>query len=287
MARPAAAIRNRCISSPPGETRVSPPAPITMPRRSWPLSATARPSAQARTSSQRGHDGRRCLRTERLRQFDQRQHRNQRGQLVRASARLPERRQHRRRRLGQRPGHHPRRQWHCAVSRDQQPCRHSRAVRQLRPPRPASGTAPRSSQRDTTFRHRHCRASEHLAGRAGYGTVPRSQDRHPLRPHSRHAVVRSLLSAAPSPNDLSIGVLYTAGLQTDGATPASNPWGIAADANDNVWITGMANGGLMELSSVGACSRPTAAGVTRPSNRQRSIYPSGRCRSARQHRDRR
>jgi hypothetical protein len=65
---------------------------------------------------------------------------------------------------------------------------------------------------------------------------------------------------ATAPNDLSVGVLYTAGLETDGATTASFPFGIAADAGDNIWITGMTNAGLAELSSNGALKSPAAGG---------------------------
>ncbi len=65
---------------------------------------------------------------------------------------------------------------------------------------------------------------------------------------------------ATAPNDLSVGVLYTAGLETDGATTASFPFGIAADAGDNIWITGMTNAGLAELSSNGALKSPPAGG---------------------------
>jgi hypothetical protein len=69
---------------------------------------------------------------------------------------------------------------------------------------------------------------------------------------------------ATAPNDLSIGVLYSAGFQTDGTTPATFPWGIAADANDNIWVTGMTTpglgAGLVELSSTGALQSPSAGG---------------------------
>jgi hypothetical protein len=63
-----------------------------------------------------------------------------------------------------------------------------------------------------------------------------------------------------APNDLSIGVLYTVGFATNGTTAASSPWGIAADASDNVWITGVANAGLIELSSNGSLASPSAGG---------------------------
>ncbi len=49
-------------------------------------------------------------------------------------------------------------------------------------------------------------------------------------------------------------------LQTNGSA-AINPWGIAADANDNIWITGMANAGLVELASNGAPLSPSTGGV--------------------------
>jgi len=84
-------------------------------------------------------------------------------------------------------------------------------------------------------------------------------------PGNNTAALYGLILATPSfqptlgstvPNDLSIGVLYTAGLTTDGTTPASNPWGIAADAGDDIWITGMSKAGLVELSSTGAVLSP-------------------------------
>ena len=65
---------------------------------------------------------------------------------------------------------------------------------------------------------------------------------------------------ATAPNDLSIGVTYTAGFATDGATAATFPWGIAADSNDNLWITGMTSAGLVELSSNGTLLSPSAGG---------------------------
>jgi hypothetical protein len=65
---------------------------------------------------------------------------------------------------------------------------------------------------------------------------------------------------ATAPNDLSIGILYTAGFATNGTTAAAFPWGIAADANDNVWVTGVTNAGLIELSSNGTLLSPSAGG---------------------------
>jgi hypothetical protein len=88
-------------------------------------------------------------------------------------------------------------------------------------------------------------------------------------PGNNTATLYGLILGTPSfqptlgstaPNDLSIGVLYRAGLETDGATEANNPWGIAVDANDNVWITGMTNAGLMELSSNGTLQSTGAGG---------------------------
>jgi hypothetical protein len=61
---------------------------------------------------------------------------------------------------------------------------------------------------------------------------------------------------ATAPNDLTIGVAYTAGVGTDGSTPSTSPGGIAADAFDNVWITGSSNAGLIELSNTGAVLSP-------------------------------
>ncbi len=63
-----------------------------------------------------------------------------------------------------------------------------------------------------------------------------------------------------APNDLSIGVLYTAGFATDGTTAVAAPSGIAADASDNVWITGATNAGLIELASNGSLASPSAGG---------------------------
>jgi hypothetical protein len=63
-----------------------------------------------------------------------------------------------------------------------------------------------------------------------------------------------------APNDLSVGVLYSAGSQTNGSA-ANNPWGIAADANDNIWITGMANAGLVGLTSNGSPLSPSTGGA--------------------------
>jgi hypothetical protein len=65
---------------------------------------------------------------------------------------------------------------------------------------------------------------------------------------------------ATAPNDLSIGILYTAGFATDGTTAAAGPLGIAADTNDNLWLTGVANAGLIELSSNGSLLSPPAGG---------------------------
>ena len=63
-----------------------------------------------------------------------------------------------------------------------------------------------------------------------------------------------------APNDLSIGITYTAGLGNDGSTPATSPWGIAADGiingSDDIWITGATKAGLIELNSVGAVLSP-------------------------------
>ncbi len=84
-------------------------------------------------------------------------------------------------------------------------------------------------------------------------------------PGNKTAALYGLILGTPSfvptlgatfPNDLSIGITYTAGLGTDGATSATAPFGIAADANDNLWITGASGAGLIELSSVGALLSP-------------------------------
>jgi hypothetical protein len=84
-------------------------------------------------------------------------------------------------------------------------------------------------------------------------------------PGNNTATLYGLILGTPSfqptlgstpPNDLSIGVLYTAGLETDAVTTATFPFGIAADASDNIWITGMTGAGLVELSSAGAVKSP-------------------------------
>ncbi len=84
-------------------------------------------------------------------------------------------------------------------------------------------------------------------------------------PGNKTAALYGLMLGTPSfvptlgatfPNDLSIGIAYTAGLGTNGATSATAPFGIAADANDNLWITGASGAGLIELSSVGAVLSP-------------------------------
>ena len=83
-------------------------------------------------------------------------------------------------------------------------------------------------------------------------------------PGNNTATLYGLILGTPSfqptlgtaPNDLSIGITYTAGLGNNGSTPATAPWGIAADANDNVWITGATGAGLIELSSAGAVLSP-------------------------------
>ncbi|MEI9981180.1 MAG: hypothetical protein WDN23_19680 [Edaphobacter sp.] len=88
-------------------------------------------------------------------------------------------------------------------------------------------------------------------------------------PGNNTATLYGLILGTPSfqptlgstaPNDLSVGVLYTAGLETDGATTATFPFGIAADANDNIWVTGMTAAGLAELSSNGTLESPAAGG---------------------------
>jgi hypothetical protein len=61
---------------------------------------------------------------------------------------------------------------------------------------------------------------------------------------------------ATAPNDLSIGILYTAGFAADGVTAANFPFGVTADASDNIWITGMSGASLVELSSNGTLKSP-------------------------------
>ena len=61
---------------------------------------------------------------------------------------------------------------------------------------------------------------------------------------------------ATAPNDLSIGIAYTLGLGNDGTTAATEPWGIAADTSDNIWVSGASKTGLAELNSVGALLSP-------------------------------
>lgn len=104
---------------------------------------------------------------------------------------------------------------------------------------------------------------------AGFGSAPVNTWQAALDmaqfPGNNTATLYGLISATPSfqptvgasaPNDLSIGVLYTAGFTTDGTTAAEVPWGIAADASDNLWITGVTNAGLIELSSNGTVLSP-------------------------------
>jgi hypothetical protein len=85
-------------------------------------------------------------------------------------------------------------------------------------------------------------------------------------PGNNTATLFSLILGTPSfqptigstaPNDLSIGITYTAGLGNDGTTAAVAPWGIAADANDNIWVSGATKAGLIELSSTGSLLSPS------------------------------
>ena len=62
------------------------------------------------------------------------------------------------------------------------------------------------------------------------------------------------------PNDLSIGITYSAGFETNGTTAASFPWDIKADSTDNVWVTGMTDAPLVELSPVGTLLSPSSGG---------------------------
>jgi hypothetical protein len=84
-------------------------------------------------------------------------------------------------------------------------------------------------------------------------------------PGNNTAALYGLILATPSfqptlggtaPNDLSLGVTYTAGLGYDGVSAATGPWGIAADATDNIWVSGANKAGLIELNSVGALLSP-------------------------------
>ncbi len=62
---------------------------------------------------------------------------------------------------------------------------------------------------------------------------------------------------ATQPNDFSIGIPYSAGFAINGTTAATFPWDIKADAFDNIWVSGMSNAGLVELSSVGTVLSPS------------------------------
>jgi sugar lactone lactonase YvrE len=64
-------------------------------------------------------------------------------------------------------------------------------------------------------------------------------------------------SLATAPNDFSIGIPYSAGFQTDGATAATFPWDVKADSSDNIWVTGMTKAGLVELSPNGTVLSPS------------------------------
>jgi hypothetical protein len=59
-----------------------------------------------------------------------------------------------------------------------------------------------------------------------------------------------------TPNDLSVGIQYTAGLESDNATAAYYPWSLAADSSDNVWISGMTKANMVELSANGTVLSP-------------------------------
>jgi len=65
---------------------------------------------------------------------------------------------------------------------------------------------------------------------------------------------------AAQPNDFTIGIAYSAGFETNGTTAATFPWDIKADANDNIWVSGMTGAGLVELSNVGTLLSPVNGG---------------------------
>ena len=85
-------------------------------------------------------------------------------------------------------------------------------------------------------------------------------------PGNNTATLFGLISGTPSfqptigataPNDLSLGIQYSAGFASDGVTAATLPFGLTADGSDNVWVTGMGGAGLVELSSTGAVQSPS------------------------------
>jgi hypothetical protein len=103
----------------------------------------------------------------------------------------------------------------------------------------------------------------------GFGSAPANTWQAALEmaqyPGNNTAALYGLISGTASfqstigsnpPNDLSIGVLYSAGFAKNGTTAAAAPWGIAADSSDNLWITGVTNAGLIELSSNGTLLSP-------------------------------
>ena len=182
---------------------------------------------------------------------------------LRTPARLSERRQHRRRLLRHSPLHHPRRQRHRATAVINsladilEPCVNSTS--------PASG-AP--ALRSSATRHRPPSPALPLRPTPG-----RPRSIWPSTPATRPPPSTASMLGTPSflptlgatfPNDLSIGITYTAGLGTNGATSATAPFGIAADANDNLWITGATAPALSNFPAWAPCSRPTGAGETPP-----------------------
>jgi hypothetical protein len=93
-------------------------------------------------------------------------------------------------------------------------------------------------------------------------------------PGNNTAALYGLITATPSfqptfgataPNDLSIGVNYAGGF--DFGNPGSSfntlpAWGIAADTNDNIFISGIGNSMLVQLSSIGNFSGTGSLGTT-------------------------
>jgi len=62
------------------------------------------------------------------------------------------------------------------------------------------------------------------------------------------------------PNDLSIGIAYSAGFETNGTTAATFPWDIKADSTDNIWVSGMTSAAVAELSPAGTLLSPSSGG---------------------------
>ena len=203
----------------------------------------------------------RCLRAEGLRQSNRHQHRDEfDAQPNRAPARISERGKHSGRQYRHRSCHVTPGGKRYRTGKPDQP----RAARTSDSRVTASNSASRTSPtctgpcptRSRLRYHRHCSAAGNT------WQVMRWMAQYP---GNNTANLFGTILATPSfqptigstaPNDLSIGIAYTAGLGNDGTTAAVAPWGIAADANDNIWVSGATKAGLIELSSTGALLSP-------------------------------